>query len=149
MNIRFIPSQNYISIKDKPVSYTCIAHSNAFQINEKWYIRLSIDPIINTIDEACKNYAHCRNLVYNSCIFENSVLVKIPYRYKKFEVNTYNCTMYDFLKDQNLTVKIEPVSLSFINDAYSCTFKLINLKLNLPMKHPHAPLENEECATMQ
>jgi hypothetical protein len=143
MNIKFIPTQYYIAIKSNPISYECIAHSDAFLIGDKWYIRVSIDSGINAVDDACRNYAEGRNLTYKSCIFENSILVKIPFRYKKFEVNTYNCTMYDCFKGQNLNVTIQPMSLSLINNSYICTFKLTSLKLNCSMKHPHAPLENE------
>ena len=53
------------------------------------------------------------------------------------------------MKDKNFDVTIQPIAMTLINGQYTCCFKLKSLKLNFSMKHPHAPLENEEDAINQ
>jgi hypothetical protein len=98
---------------------------------------------ISTIDKDCENYAFSRNINYQTSVFEDTILVKIPYRYKKFEVNTYNCTMYDELQNCDIEVVIQPVSLFKIKDKYTCSYKMISIKAIFSRKHPHDRLLNE------
>ena len=151
MNLKFKqPYNGYIGFVDPTkLSFTTHTCSNVFCIDKKWYIRLKLTHEIEAIDNTCQRYAQEKNLEFTSNAYEGSFLVKVPYRYKKFEVMTYNCTLYDNIREKSCEVSIKPVGLSLINNKYTCTYKLESFKLNSLEKHPHAPLESGEYATMQ
>ena len=151
MNLKFKqPYNGYIGfINPTILSFATHACSNVFCIDKKWYIRLQLTPEIEAIDNICQHYAHEKNLDFTSNAYEGSFLVKVPYRYKKFTVKTYNCTLYDNIQGKSCDVSIKPGGLSLINNKYTCTYKLESFKLDSLGKHPHAPLESEEYAIMQ
>ena len=151
MILNFKKYQTYTNICNKiHLVFDSTLDSDLFQLHNKWYIKLNIDNCkadIADIDNQCNMYAQRNNLHYKSCIFENSILVKIPYRYKKFEAICENATFYDLQKGYSTHVDISPISISeYKEGTHTCCFKLTQIRLNLPKKHPHAPLVNEEDA---
>lgn len=144
MLLQFYKNAQYISIKSPIFKLTGTLKSGIFELEKKWYIRVSFDDnIINQIDSECMNYVQkFLNSMYKSCNFENSVLIKIPYRYKKYEAKCENCTFYDLSPNQTVELSFAAVSLSLLSNAYCCTFKLHSIKLIVSTKHPHALLES-------
>lgn len=149
----FIKQQNtgiYNINKGPQFAFDCKLHSQPFTLNGKWYLRILIpqDKIdeLKSLDTYCENYIVSRNKYYRRFIFENTILIKIPYRYKKFEVTTNNCTMYDLRNNDSVHVSFDTVAIGIINDnAYVVHFKLNLIKLYCETKHPHAPRLCEEC----
>lgn len=138
---------SYIKIANTPcIKMTSMCLSNVFCMDSRWYLRIKANNSIAVIDEQCEHYAQQKNLIYKSCIFENSFVVKVPYRYKKFEVQAYNCTLYDEIKNKNAELDLQPVAISLVNGKHTLIFKLKTIKLNCQEKHPHALLGYEEDA---
>ena len=144
MLLQFYKKPYYVQIKSHVFTLPGKLKTGIFQLENKWYIRVEInDILVENIDNECMTYTHnALHSMYKSCNYENSILIKIPYRYKKFEAKCENCTFYDLCQDQQVIVSFVPVSLNLINEVYNCTFKLISLKLTSSMKHPHALLES-------
>ena len=128
--MKYIECNNYIKLTDiQPITYTCIVITNPFMIDKHWYMRFEICDDIKKIDSQCERYLQQRNLKFRSCNIENVVLVKIPYRYKRFEVSCENCTLYSDLQNNHVTITIEPVALYLINESYVCTFIFLSYKI--------------------
>lgn len=154
MKLFFKKYTEFTKITNKePICLTGKLTSDIFQLNNKWYLKVNINEeknIIGDIDNQCNIYMLSNNptQIYQSCIFEDSILIKIPYRYKKFEATCINSTFYDLKPDQHVQLCIEVNSISeFKSNTFTCCFKLKSLKLLCQKKHPHALLGNEVSAT--
>ena len=119
--------------------------SSIFQLQKKWYLKIDVSNYKNeiaAIDNECYIYAQSIGLSYRSCLYENSILIKIPYRYNKFEARCINSTFYELEENFNVDVEIAPTGISNVHEQqYTCCFKLISLKLCFSQKHLHAPLD--------
>lgn len=141
----------HVKIVSDVLKCETILQSDLFQLDEKWYIKILLsNNILNTIadiDNKCLMYAQKQGYIYRSCIYENTLLIKIPYRYKRFEAKCENCSFYELKRNHKVDIEFEAVSISNIKESnYTCCFKLKNLKLCFSRKHSHAPLESEEDA---
>ena len=151
--MKFKKYNDYISISSQSINIDTNLTTDIFELNKKWYIKCDISHVkhqIADLDNKCAIYASKKGLFYRSCIFENSILIKIPFRYKKFEARCENCTFYDLNAGHYVHVSFLPISISeFKPNEYTCCFKLIQIKLHSSLKHSHAPLECEEDAIGQ
>lgn len=145
MDIVIQSKGNYFQIKSKNIEGECNVHSDVFQLKNKWYIRCILSgPLLTefqNIDAFCSQHAN----EYKSCIHENTVLVKIPYRYKKFEADIENCSFHELKAGHKVTISFIPISISKIGKFFTCCFKLKRIILHCSEKHPHAHLASEEC----
>lgn len=119
--------------------------SSIFQLNNKWYLKIDVTNYKNdfaALDNECCLYAQSIGLSYRSCLYENAILIKIPYRYNKFEAICVNSTFYELEENLFADIEVVPIGVSNINDdIHTCCFKLISLKLCFLQKHLHAPLD--------
>ena len=127
------------------IHFTSRLMSDLFQLNKKWYVKIDIQTCIehiSEIDNKCALYATRINIFYRSCIFDNSILVKIPYRYNRYEAICENATFYELKRVMDVDVDFSAISISeFKSGVYTCCFKLNKIKLNCLKKHFHAPVE--------
>ena len=151
--LQFNKKSTHIGIKGPTASLKGTIQTTIFQMDSRWYIRVELHDknYLHDIDAQCMKYTHSvLQGQYESCMFENGVLLKIPYRYNKFEARCMNCTFYDLCPMQIATVSFCPIALTNINNgSFRCTFKLVSIRLDSSEKHPHAPLENATGESMQ
>ena len=123
----------------------CMLKSSIFQLQNKWYLKVDIVNYKNeiaAIDNECCVYAQSIGLSYRSCLYEDSILIKIPYRYNKFEAKCVNSTFYELKENMFVDIEIIPIGISNIyENQYTCCFKLTSIKLCFSQKHLHAPLD--------
>ena len=114
--------------KNKPLVLdfvNCKCTSDINIVTNKHYIRLELSDsllqFVQELDSFCKREI----FGYRSMIDQGSILVKLPYRYKRYEIDFNNLSGSDVLvKDSVVSGTLEGVGVFQHESAYLFSFKL-------------------------
>lgn len=113
--------------------------SPVYETNKKLYIKLKLSEddgkkllqFEKDVYELLKKDSNITEKIQYS-VYNNTIVIKVPYRYKKFEVNIISNddlkTMYDIKQNDNVTVDILPI-FSKQDECMLCTWKLETIKI--------------------
>ena len=124
------PGLHLVSYKNSPIvfSSSALCSSDIFTIKNKYYIRLQFnDPatiqFLASLDFSCESQFPD----FKSSLTNHSILVKLPFRYKRFQIH-YSGTASSENLSLNSLVSVT-VSVCGIVDSSFCSFKLTSLSL--------------------
>lgn len=109
----------------------CIIHTGLYEHNMKKYINIKLDndwyKKINKLHiEKCDTYAK----VYTDSLNhrEQFLKVKVPYRYRKFEIKTHgNKIIHDYKPEDEALVELKFCGFWKVGDYYGNSWKLVSI----------------------
>ena len=120
-------SNNKVSLNNNPIRITISGKcTNIFQVSTKHYMNIEILEGLDRlqeIDDLCKNKVEN----YISFIKNNIILVKLPFRYGKFEIEFKHVNSIDKLEDNSCFEAVIVCSGTF-TDKYGTTL-CFNMKV--------------------
>ena len=111
----------------RPFSFTTnvVCITDILDINGKKYIRLQLEggasEMLHNLDTYCSNMFS----TYTNTIINESILVKIPYRYKRYEIRYITpASSDDLVEGARIKANLTVAGLYFTGTNCTCSYKL-------------------------
>ena len=114
----------------------CYITEKPYTSAKKWYIKVKItdDEILKKIKNVDDVFEKSQNHKVQNTLYDNIIVLKLPYRYNKFECAVYDkdghySSCYELENGNKLSIDITHACFSFQNSQYLSTWKVIQIKL--------------------
>ena len=120
-----------ITKNNEPICFSaelkCVSDVNV--LGNKRYIRIEVTGVLLEFLKSVDNYCFNNFEKYTSTISNNSILVKLPFRYKKYEINYINqASSDDLYEGSHIKATIEVTGVYLSKYTSMCTFKMLTLE---------------------